>query len=195
MVAKKVEKARQIIRENYNPTDGIFFKGGKETMVMMDIMRKLYVELKNPFIFLDGGQEPEELYKFIEEMEKKYHMDLYTFGFSTQEKKIAAIDVAIKTLGLEKIFVAIRRDENKAREKENYVSKRDNHIRIHPMLDFTEKDIWEYIKENKVPYCKLYDEGYRSLGDGAQKSGKTERSGRNDEKERIMKVFREMGYF
>ena len=55
-------------------------------------------------------------------------------------------------------------------------------MRIHPLLHFTEKDIWKYIKNQKIPYVSLYDKGYRSLGEKEftkpAASGGGERSGR-----------------
>ena len=91
-------------------------------------------------------------------------------------------------------IVGIRADEEGSRSKERYFSPRDNnndwdigdqppefwgqyktdfapgtHIRIHPLLDWTELDVWEYIKRENVPVVSLYfDQGkgirYRSLG-------------------------------
>ena len=33
-----------------------------------------------------------------------------------------------------------------------------------PILDWTEDNVWRYIQERRLPYCKLYDEGFRRLG-------------------------------
>ncbi|MBW2991594.1 sulfate adenylyltransferase subunit 2 [Candidatus Woesearchaeota archaeon] len=92
------------------------------------------------------------------------------------------------------IIVGVRSDEEGSRSKERYFSPRDKdnewdvcdqppelwnqfktdfapgtHIRIHPLLDWTELDIWRYIEREKVPVTNLYfDQGegrrYRSLG-------------------------------
>lgn len=35
---------------------------------------------------------------------------------------------------------------------------------INPIIDWEEEDVWEFILKNHLPYCKLYDEGYRRLG-------------------------------
>ncbi len=92
------------------------------------------------------------------------------------------------------VIVGIRADEEGSRSKERYFSPRDKqsewdiseqppelwnqfktdfapgtHIRIHPLLDWTEIDIWEYIKKENIPVVSLYfNQGngkrYRSLG-------------------------------
>lgn len=35
---------------------------------------------------------------------------------------------------------------------------------INPIIDWSDEDVWEFIHERKLPYCKLYDEGYKRLG-------------------------------
>ncbi len=92
------------------------------------------------------------------------------------------------------IIVGVRSDEEGSRSKERYFSPRDRenlwdvgdqppefwnqyktdfapgtHLRIHPLLDWTELNIWEYIKRENIPTVSLYyDQGegkrYRSLG-------------------------------
>lgn len=92
------------------------------------------------------------------------------------------------------VIVGVRADEEGSRSKERYFSPRDNqnnwdigdqppefwnqyktefapgtHLRIHPLLDWTELDIWEYIQRENIPIVSLYfDQGkgkrYRSLG-------------------------------
>lgn len=92
------------------------------------------------------------------------------------------------------VIVGLRSDEEGSRSKERYFSPRDinsdwdvgdqppefwnqyktdfapdTHVRIHPLLDWTELDIWEYIQREEIPTVSLYyDQGdgtrYRSLG-------------------------------
>lgn len=92
------------------------------------------------------------------------------------------------------VIVGVRADEEGSRSKERYFSPRDRasawdvgeqppefwnqyktdfapgtHVRIHPLLDWTELDIWQYIERERIPTVSLYyDQGtgrrYRSLG-------------------------------
>ncbi len=142
------------------------------------------------------------------------------------------------------LILGVRADEESTRAKERYFSPRDKnnewnfrdqppelwdqfktsfppgtHIRIHPLLDWTEINIWEYIKLENIPFLtNLYlDQGtgtrYRSLGCAPctfsiQSTAKTvddiitelrnsnvaERAGRAQDEGRGMELLRKEGY-
>lgn len=35
---------------------------------------------------------------------------------------------------------------------------------LNPIIDWTDSEVWSFIRENKVPYCELYDEGFSRIG-------------------------------
>ena len=35
---------------------------------------------------------------------------------------------------------------------------------LHPIIDWSDADVWEFIRQENVPYCRLYDEGFERLG-------------------------------
>ena len=55
-------------------------------------------------------------------------------------------------------------------------------IKLNPLINWSEDDVWNYIKENKVPYNKLHDNGFPSIGcepcTRAIKDGEDIRAGR-----------------
>ena len=65
--------------------------------------------------------------------------------------------------------------EKKSHHTTNYDPDNPNQQMIHqcvqyarkhlnPIIDWTTEEVWEFIREYKIPYCKLYDEGYKRLG-------------------------------
>ena len=109
------------------------------------------------------------------------------------ELKTNALKMAMEKHKFDALFVGIRRDEHGIRAKERYFSPRDEkfqwdyknqpaemwdifkgifedgkHFRIHPLLHWTELNIWEYTKQEKIPVNPLYfakdGKRYRSLG-------------------------------
>lgn len=159
--------------------------------------------------------------------------------------KTESLKQVIERYRFKALFLAIRRDEHAIRAKERYFSPRDkefrwnyqnqplelwseyyktnseagSHIRVHPLLDWREIDIWRYIKRERLPVAKLYfaknHKRYRSIGcecccqpvessaDNIDKIIKEiqntripERSGRaqDKEKEYMMQKLRSLGY-
>ena len=55
-------------------------------------------------------------------------------------------------------------------------------LKLNPLADWSENDVWDYIRENNVPYSKLHDKGYPSIGCApctrAVKPGEHPRAGR-----------------
>jgi len=109
------------------------------------------------------------------------------------ELKTKTLKQVIKKHKFEALLLAIRRDEHGIRAKERYFSPRkedfkwnyqnqpielwdlfktkaktEHHLRVHPMLHWTELDIWRYTEKEKIPVNKLYfsknNNRYRSLG-------------------------------
>ncbi len=109
-------------------------------------------------------------------------------------RKTAGLKACIEQYGFTGIFAGIRRDEEGTRAKERVFSPRGaagqwdfrdqppefwdqfntdfppgTHLRIHPLLHWTELDIWRYIRRERIPVVELYfsrgGKRYRSLGD------------------------------
>jgi len=88
-----------------------------------------------------------------------------------------------------------------------------HHVRVHPLLNWFEHEVWEYVADNGLPVNPLYFRGYRSLGcspcsvpvmppsktvgeivERVRESKIGERSGRAQDKEMIMERLRALGY-
>jgi sulfate adenylyltransferase subunit 2 len=158
--------------------------------------------------------------------------------------KTKALKQVIEKEKFKALIVGIRRDEHGVRAKERYFSPRDeefkwnyknqppelwdqfkskgeedNHLRIHPLLHWTELDIWNYIQKEDIPTNKLYfsknGKRYRSLGctratvavkseantvkkiiEEIKTTTTSERAGRAQDKEKayIMQKLRSLGY-
>ena len=123
--------------------------------------------------------------------------------------KTVAMNETIEKYRFDALFTGVRWDENEARSKEVFISPRVNpaHVRVQPILPFTERNVWEYIFKYKLPMHPLYKQGYRSI-DGKFDSKKTsdipaweqdlehtkERAGRSQDKEGVMEKLRIFGY-
>jgi phosphoadenosine phosphosulfate reductase len=112
------------------------------------------------------------------------------------------------------IFQGLRWDEHPARFNDDYFEPKEasylvpEHTRIRPILHFTEKDLWDTYAAFNIPYCVLYEKGYRSLGAKTTSlismagvaaweqdlENTEERAGRRQDKEKAMERMRKLGY-
>ena len=111
--------------------------------------------------------------------------------------------------GAAALATGIRRDEHPARQGETAFSPRHvpPHLRVHPILELTEAEVWAATFALGLPFCELYREGYRSLStrSGTVRGGDVpaweqdlentpERGGRAPGKEAAMAQLRALGY-
>jgi phosphoadenosine phosphosulfate reductase len=128
--------------------------------------------------------------------------------------KTVVFNMYIERHNVKAIFQGLRRDEQSARAQDEYFEKREathlipEHTRIKPILHFTERMLWDTYQLYKIPYCLLYEQGYRSLGAKSTSTiakprvpaweqdleHTTERAGRRQDKEKMMDRFRKLGY-
>lgn len=220
----KIKKSREVWKEAEErfgmENIGIGFTGKKDSSVMVHILLELAEEegWKLPeLFFIDHGAHFEEVLEHLERLEKEWGIKVerikderliekYKKEKDSRKRreilwgtKIALLDKVRKDNEWKAIASSIRRSESKAREDEKYISQREDHWRIHPMLEWEEEEIWGYIREKKLAYNPLYDEGYRSIGEKefTSKVGGEgeEREGRDQMKEKVMAELRSMGYF
>ncbi len=238
MLKWKVEKSKMIIEQAFQKFKnlGLVASGGKDSTVMLDLVMEVINErgFEQPWVLLADPIPFEENVEFCKKLIEHYKLKKALFYEQFSNKylesveepgkdkkqccymlKVRPLQDFIKEYKIDGLFVAIRWDEHPERAKEVYLSPREDHTRIHPMLHWSWLDIWMYIKEKNVPVNPLYFKGYTSLGckpctsvvkkEGFRdideviefiKSKKVpERAGRDIDKERIMESLRRLGYF
>ena len=127
--------------------------------------------------------------------------------------KTVTLNDYLERCGVRGFFEGIRWDEQASRANETSFSPRSateyspEHMRICPILHFTEREIWEAHFAHDIPICSLYQEGYRSLGARVTTTkasnspaweqdleNTNERGGRRQDKEHLMEKLRKLGY-
>jgi phosphoadenosine phosphosulfate reductase len=59
--------------------------------------------------------------------------------------------------------VVLTNDNEEARDIIEYCYRRRKTV-LNPIIDWTNSEVWEFLREYHIPYCSLYDEGYTRLG-------------------------------
>jgi len=163
----------------------------------------------------------------VRDLNERNRAELRRIGFDGEEfpfeaesyvgnhlMKTVVFNEFIERHRLKGIFQGLRWDEHPARFNDEYFEFREGgelvpeHTRIRPILHFTEKDLWDTYAAFRIPYCVLYERGYRSLGakttsrismEGVPAwrqdlENTEERVGRRQDKEKAMERLRKLGY-
>ncbi|MEL6689380.1 MAG: phosphoadenylyl-sulfate reductase [Pseudomonadota bacterium] len=168
-----------------------------------------------PVILVDTGYLFPETYRFIDEMTERLDLNLHVTRTETSPawfevrhgplweqgeegirayNKIAKVEPmkrALARLGAGTWFSGLRRVQSESRKDRQIVEEKDGRTRIHPILDWTNRDVHAYLKAHDLPYHPLWEEGYVSVGD--THTTKPLEAGMTEEQTRFGGHFRECG--
>jgi len=161
---------------------------GAEAMVLTDI---IFTDVPGiDVVSIDTGRLPEETYELLEKLQRRYKKPirvLYPDGesveklvsdqgingfFHSQNARVACCNtrkvVPFKRVvsGYAAWITGVRREQSKTRSEGQLVEWDTQHglHKISPLLDWTEEQIWAYIRARKLPYNSLHDKQYPSIG-------------------------------
>ncbi len=160
-----------------------------EGMVILDIASRLPAQ---PRLFtIDTGRLPQETYDLVDAVRDRYGVEVEVYHpdhedltqFVSQEgvnpfyrsaalrlrcceiRKVGPLNRALA--GYDAWIAGLRRTQNATRASVAKVELDAAHggmIKLNPLADWDYERVWQYIRDNDVPYNKLYDQGYTSIG-------------------------------
>ena len=159
-----------------------------EDMVILHLIHTLKLPIE--IITLDTGRLPEETYELMEQVKLRYNLPIkvcfpnttqieklvsekgfFSFRMSIENRKeccrLRKIEPLKRALHGKKIWITgIRQGQSITREVARKVEydASFNVIKINPLLDWSEEEIWDFIKKNDVPFNRLHTQGYPSIG-------------------------------
>jgi phosphoadenosine phosphosulfate reductase len=179
---------------------------GAEDQVITDMIAK--IDKGTKIFTLDTGRVFPETYDTVQESNEKYDINIEVY-FPNSEKvermvNQKGINLFYQSVENRRLCCQVRKIEPLQRamtdvdvwvtgiRKEQSVTRLltevveldagTGKLKVNPLVDWTEQDVWDYIKENEVPYNKLHDRGFPSIGcqpcTRAIKEGEDVRAGR-----------------
>jgi phosphoadenosine phosphosulfate reductase len=180
---------------------------GAEDVVLTDMFVKIDPKVK--IFTLDTGRLPQEIYDVWERIEGRYGIRIEPYFPDARSveamvrehgpnlfyknvelrklccklRKVEPLKRALS--GLDAWICGLRREQSITRENIKKIELDKAHgeiLKINPLADWTIEQVWDYIMKNDVPYNKLHDRDYPSIGCApctrAVKPGEDIRAGR-----------------
>jgi phosphoadenosine phosphosulfate reductase len=160
---------------------------GAQAAVMLHLVTRVAPQI--PVIVIDTGYLFPETYQFIEQLKQQLSLNIKTFSgaqtvaeFEAQYgklweqgresldqylelRKVEPMRRALATLGTATWFAGLRRSQAASRAALNPLEVRDGRFKLHPIFDWSDRDVYLYLKAHSLPYHPLWDKGYVSIGD------------------------------
>ncbi len=186
------KEPQEVIRwalEAFHPRIALSASFQAEDMVILDMAWRLQNDLR--VFTLDTGRLPQETYELIDQVRERYGLPLQVVfpdadevegmvnrhGVNLMYKEIEArlLCCQIRKVrplnrvlsGLDAWFTGLRRWQWASRANIRKIELDHDHcgiVKVSPLADWTTEEVWDYIKANDVPYNRLYDKGYKSIG-------------------------------
>jgi phosphoadenosine phosphosulfate reductase len=160
---------------------------GAQASVMLHLATQLDPQI--PVVFIDTGYLFPETYRFAEELTGRLGLNLkictpqitaarqealygklWEQGVEGLEKygrlnKVEPMNRAMQELGARVWLAGLRREHASTREELPVVKRQNRVIKLHPIIDWTDRQIGEYLAAHGLPYHPLWEQGYVSIGD------------------------------
>lgn len=160
---------------------------GVQSAVLLHLVTRERPDI--PVILIDTGYLFPETYRFVEELTARLDLNLKVYrarrspawqeavegrrweqGLAgleayNRENKVEPMERALRELGGATWFAGLRRSQSASRASVPFVSESGGRYKVHPIADWSDRDVFRYLREHRLPYHPLWEQGYISVGD------------------------------
>ncbi|MDT8450239.1 MAG: phosphoadenylyl-sulfate reductase [Wenzhouxiangellaceae bacterium] len=160
---------------------------GMQAAVMLHLVAR--VEPGIPVVFVDTGYHFPETYRFVDDLADRLGLNLKVYrarlspawqearfgkrweqgreGIQAynRQNKVEPMQRALDELGAGTWFSGLRRSQAETRQSIRLIEHQWSRLKIHPIADWTDRDVHRYLDRHDLPYHPLREQGYLSIGD------------------------------
>ena len=173
--------------ERFRPDIMLSSSFGAQSAVSLHLVTQQWPEI--PVVLFDTGYLFPETYRFIDELTDRLKLNLKVYraalspawqearygklwehgveGIEHYNKlnKVEPMQRALRELGVRGWFTGLRRQQAKSRNEVGVLQKQNDVIKIQPIIDWTDRMVYDYLMKHDLPYHPLWEQGYVSIGD------------------------------
>ena len=160
---------------------------GAQSAVMLHLLASRRPDI--PVVVVDTGYLFPETYRFIDELTEKLALNVQVFRSDlspawqearfgrrweqgvagideyNRENKVIPMRHALETLNVGTWFAGLRRAQSRSRRNTGMIESSGSRWKVHPIADWSDRDVYRYMKQHGLPYHPLWEKGYVSIGD------------------------------
>jgi phosphoadenosine phosphosulfate reductase len=173
--------------DHFRPDVMLSSSFGAQAAVSLHLVTQQWPEI--PVVLVDTGYLFPETYRFVDEMTERLQLNLKIYrapmGPAWQEarwgklweqgvegiekynqyNKVEPMQRAIRDLGARGWITGLRRQQSRSRGELGVLALQNGLVKIQPIIDWTDRHIFQYLTKHGLPYHPLWEKGYVSIGD------------------------------
>ncbi|MGO4223157.1 phosphoadenylyl-sulfate reductase [Lysobacter sp. TAF61] len=199
--------------ENTAGTHALSSSFGAQAAVSLHLATRQQPDM--PVILIDTGYLFPETYRFVDQLSERLGLNLKVYrpqiGIAWMEarlgkiwengldgierynrmRKVEPMQRALNELGVRTWIAGLRRSQARTRANIDFLELRDGRWKLHPIADWSDREVWQYLQQHDLPYHPLWHQGYVSIGD--IHTTRPLEAGMNEEDTRFFGLKRECG--
>jgi len=160
---------------------------GIQSAVLLHLLTRQLPDI--PVILIDTGYLFPETYQFIDQLSTRLKLNLHVYralrspawqeavegqrwqqglaGIEAYnlENKVEPMERALGELAAGTWFSGLRRSQSASRSEVPFLARSAGRCKLNPIADWSDRDVFRYLKQHQLPYHPLWDQGYVSVGD------------------------------
>jgi phosphoadenosine phosphosulfate reductase len=180
---RRIEWALRYLPGNHIMTSSF----GIQSALMLHLVTCIAPEI--PVVLVDTGYLFPETYAFVDQLTDRLQLNLQVFraeqspawqesrygrlweqglvGIKHYNRinKVEPLRRALKLLDTGSWFAGLRRQQSQSRSVLSVLRIQDGRFKVHPVIDWHNRDVHHYLRKHNLPYHPLWEQGYVSIGD------------------------------
>ncbi len=181
---RRIERAAQLLPEARILSSSF----GAQAAVSLHLLTQALPGI--PVVLIDTGYLFPETYRFVDELTERLKLNLKVYGPAVSPAwlatrhgklweqgaagierynrihKVEPMQRALAELGVGTWFAGLRRQQAATRAGIEPVQRSEpNRFKVHPIFDWSDRDVYDYLRRHGLPYHPLWERGYVSIGD------------------------------